>query len=167
MLWALAIDGKAPKSFAKLNSRGVPIYSLYVNIAIGFLAFLSSLVGNGTIYTWMLNTVGLSGFIAWLGIAISHYRFRKAYVAQGRDVNDLAYRAKWYPFGPIFSIIICLVVMPGQDYSGFIGGTVDWGSILATYIGIPIFIVLWLGYKFIKKTKVVPLHECDFESVKQ
>ena len=27
---------------------------------------------------------GLTGFIAWVGIAISHYRFRRAYVAQGR-----------------------------------------------------------------------------------
>jgi amino acid permease len=24
------------------------------------------------------------------------------------------------------------------------------------------FAILWLGYKFIKKTKVVPLEECDF-----
>ncbi|PMC25907.1 amino acid permease, partial [Klebsiella aerogenes] len=29
------------------------------------------------VYLWLLNTSGMTGFIAWLGIAISHYRFRR------------------------------------------------------------------------------------------
>jgi lysine-specific permease len=164
MLWALAKDGKAPRLFAKVNGRGVPMNALYVNILIGFLAFLSSLYGNGVVYTWMLNASGLSGFLVWLGIAISHYRFRKAYVAQGRDLDKLVYRAKWYPFGPILTSVLCAIVIIGQDYSGFIGGSIDWAGVVAAYIGIPLFIALWLGYKWVKKTKVVPLHDCDFDS---
>ncbi|VTO24895.1 Lysine-specific permease [Klebsiella variicola] len=39
--------------------------------------------GNQTVYLWLLNTSGMTGFIAWLGIAISHYRFRRGYVMQG------------------------------------------------------------------------------------
>jgi lysine-specific permease len=163
MLFALAKEGKAPRFLAKVSKSGVPTNALYVNIAIGFAAFLSSLFGNGAVYTWMLNAAALTGFIAWLGIAISHYRFRKAYVAQGRDLNKLAYKAKWYPFGPIFALILCVIVIVGQDYTGFTGSTVDWAGIVATYIGIPLFIVLWLGYKIVKKSKVVPLQECNFE----
>ncbi len=164
MLWALAKNGKAPRLLAKVNDRGIPMNALYVNILIGFVAFLSSLYGNGVVYTWMVNASGLSGFIAWLGIAISHYRFRKAYVAQGRDLKQLVYRAKWYPFGPIFAFVLCAIVIIGQDYSGFTGGTINWAGIVATYIGIPLFIVLWLGYKLVKKTKIVPLQECDFDN---
>lgn len=163
MLWALAEKGKAPRLFAKVNAKGVPMNALYVNVIIGLLAFLSSLFGNGVIYTWMLNASGLSGFLAWLGIAVSHYRFRKAYLAQGKDLNNLVYKAKWYPFGPIFAMILCAVVLIGQDYTAFIGKTVDWAGVTATYIGLPLFIVLWLGYKFTKKTKVVPLEKCNLE----
>jgi lysine-specific permease len=164
MLCALAQNGKAPRLFAKVNRRGVPMNALYVNILIGFAAFLSSLFGNGVVYTWLVNASGLSGFLVWLGIAISHYRFRKAYVAQGRDLKQLPYRAKWYPFGPIFAAVLCAIVIIGQNYSAFTGGSIDWAGILATYIGIPLFIILWLGYKFVRKTKIVPLQECDFES---
>lgn len=164
MLWALATEGKAPRLFSKINSRGVPINALYVTIVIAFVSFLLSLFGTGVIYTWMLNAAGLTGFIAWLGIAISHYRFRKAYVAQGRDLRDLVYKAKWYPFGPIFAFVVCLIVVVGQDYSGFTNGPIDWAGITATYVGIPLFLFLWLGYKFIKKTKVIPLKECNFEN---
>jgi lysine-specific permease len=161
MLWALARDGKAPKIFAKVNSRGVPTNALYVTTIIGFLAFLSSIYGNG-VYTWLVNASGLAGFIAWWGIAISHYRFRKAYVAQGRDLNKLVYKAKWYPFGPIFAFILCTIVILGQDYSAFTSGSIDWNGILVSYIGLPLFLILWIGYKVVKKTKVVKLTECDF-----
>ncbi|MEG1931213.1 MAG: hypothetical protein RR131_08755, partial [Anaerovorax sp.] len=33
---------------------------------------------------------------------------------------------------------------------------------VVSYIGIPFFLVLWLGYKIKHKTKVVPLEEADF-----
>ncbi|MDQ7860721.1 hypothetical protein RCO48_05440 [Peribacillus frigoritolerans] len=36
-----------------------------------------------------MNAVGVTGFIFWLGIAASHYRFRKAYIAQGYSLDDL------------------------------------------------------------------------------
>ncbi|EPZ41214.1 amino acid permease [Alicyclobacillus acidoterrestris] len=165
MLFALSRQGKAPKFLGKVNRRGVPVYALFVTLALGLVSFSSSLFGNGIVYTWMVNASGLSGFIAWLGISICHYRFRQAYLAQGRDLSDLKYKAKWYPFGTILAFVLCLVVVVGQDYSGFTGGHIDWHSVVATYIGIPLFVILWLGYKFIKKTKVVPLQQCDLESL--
>ena len=85
------------------------------------LAFLASLFGDGAVYIWLLNASGMSGFIAWVGIAISHYRFRKAYIAQGKDLNDLPYKAKWFPFGPIFAFALCVIVILGQNYGAFIG----------------------------------------------
>ncbi|OUM91343.1 amino acid permease [Parageobacillus thermoglucosidasius] len=163
MLWDLAREGKAPKFLAKLDKRGVPVNALIVTASLGTLAFLASFFGDGVVYTWLLNASGMSGFIAWLGIAISHYRFRKAYIAQGKNLNDLPYKAKWFPFGPIFAFVICLIVILGQNYQAFIGGTVDWYGVLVSYIGLPLFIIVWLAYKFVKKTKVIPLHECDLE----
>ncbi len=161
MLWVLAKEGKAPKCFAKVNSRGIPVNALLLTSFVGMFAFLASLFGEGTVYTWLLNASGMSGFIAWLGIAISHYRFRKAYVAQGYDLNDLPYKAKWFPFGPIFAFILCLIVILGQNYSAFTGDQIDWNGVLVSYIGLPLFLIVWLTYKVVKKTKVVPLKECN------
>jgi lysine-specific permease len=162
MLWQLAVDGKAPKIFAKLNKRGVPIYALLATLAVGSLAFLSSFFGDGVVYIWLLNASGLSGFIAWVGIAISHYRFRKAYIKQGRDPKKLPYKSPLYPFGPLFALTLCLIVIVGQNYSAFIG-SIDWYGIAVSYIGIPLFVAFWLGYKIKNKTKIVPLEECDLD----
>ena len=68
----------------------------------------------------------MTGFIAWLGIAISHYRFRRGYVAQGRDLNDLPYRSGFFPLGPIFAFVLCLIITLGQNYQAFLNDSIDW-----------------------------------------
>lgn len=162
MLWDLAREGKAPKFLAKLDSRGVPVRALVATSLVGCLAFLASFFGDGAVYIWLLNASGMSGFIAWVGISLSHYRFRRAYIAQGRSLDDLPYRAKWFPFGPLFALALCIFVILGQNYSAFTNGTIDWNGALISYIGLPLFIAVWLIYKIVKKTKIVPLEKCDF-----
>ncbi|ONK22117.1 gamma-aminobutyrate permease [Bacillus sp. VT-16-64] len=167
MLWDLAKEGKAPKFLGKLDHRGVPVRALIATSLVGTLAFLASFFGDGAVYIWLLNASGMSGFIAWVGIAISHYRFRKAFIAQGRNLAELPYRAKWFPFGPIFAFVLCIIVILGQNYSAFTQGQIDWNGAIISYIGLPLFIAVWLGYKFVKKTQVVPLKQCDFSTEKK
>jgi lysine-specific permease len=163
MLYSMAKDGMAPRIFGKLNKRGVPIWGLVVTSLVGMLAFFASVFGDGVIYIWLMNAVGVTGFIFWLGIAASHYRFRKAYIAQGYSLDDLPYKSKWFPFGPIFSFALCFFVLLAQNYQAFIGDDINWACVFAAYLGIPFFLVMWLGYKFIKKTKVTPLEECQID----
>lgn len=163
MLYSMANEGLAPRIFGKLNKRGVPIWGLIVTSLVGMIAFFASVFGDGVIYIWLMNAVGVTGFIFWLGIAASHYRFRKAYIAQGYSLDDLPYLSKWFPFGPIFSFALCFFVLMAQNYQAFLGDTINWASVVATYIGIPFFLVMWLGYKFVKKTKVIPLEECKID----
>lgn len=163
MLWYLAKEGHVPKVFAKVNKRGVPMPALIATTLVAGLAFLCSFFGNGTVYFWLINASSLSGFIAWLGIAISHYRFRKAYINQGLDLKELPYIAKGYPYAPLIAFALCLLVIAGQNYKAMTGNHVDWYGMLVSYIGLPVFLCLWLGYKWVKKTKVVNLAECNFE----
>ncbi len=167
MLWYLAKRGHVPSAFAKVNKRGVPVYALLLTAAVASLAFLSSLFGNGKVYFWLINASSLSGFIAWLGIAISHYRFRKAYIKQGKDLSELPYLAKGYPYAPLIAFALCLIIIAGQNYQAFLSDHIDWYGLIVSYIGVPLFLALWLGYKWIKKTKVVNLNDCnlDYEAV--
>lgn len=167
MLYSMAKEGQAPRIFAKLNKRGVPVAGMILTCAIGTLAFLASFFGDGIVYIWLMNAIGITGFIFWLGISISHYRFRKAYIAQGYSLDDLPYRAKWYPIGPIFAIACGLIVIMAQNFQAFLSDQVDWGSVVAAYLGIPLFLCLWLGYKLIRKTKLVRLEDVEFDFHKE
>ncbi|KAI1298990.1 hypothetical protein EDD11_006585 [Mortierella claussenii] len=161
-LYMLALDGKAPRFFAAVNKRGIPMRSLACTALIAVIAYCTSLFGSGEVYNWLLNISSISGFIAWAGIALSHYRFRRAYVAQGGDIARLPYRAAFYPCGPIYALFLCTVVILGQGYSEFTKSDPKAINLVACYIGLPFFILLWAGYKLYYKTKLVPLMECDF-----
>ncbi|ORY94207.1 amino acid permease-domain-containing protein [Syncephalastrum racemosum] len=163
-LFDLANEGKAPKFFRRVTRNGIPIYCVLLTAVIGMLAFLTSLFGNGVVYNWLLNISGVAGFIAWLGIAASHWRFRRAFVAQGKDIKELPFRARLYPFGPIFAFAVCLFVLVGQGYDSWTADPVVAADIIACYIGIPIVVLFYLGYKLIKRSKVVPLMEVDLDS---
>ncbi|EGJ9719542.1 amino acid permease [Listeria monocytogenes] len=168
MLWAMARDKKAPKFLGKVNRRGIPMAALIVTTIVGAMTFITTLTENGTvIYTWLLSASGLTGFIAWIGIAISHYRFRKAFIKQGHDLSELKYKAKFFPFGPILALVLCILVIVGQDYAAFLKPEFTnpawWQKIGISYIGLPIFLVFWLSFKFTNKTKVIPLEDCKFD----
>ena len=163
MLYAMAKEGKAPKLFGKVNKRGVPMNALFLTTLVACSAFFASLVGDGKIYYALVNISGITAFFAWLGIAVCHYRFRRAYIAQGRKLDDLKYRAKWFPFGPIMAMILCTIVIFGSNIWIFQADTFDWFTFITNYMTIPLFAIFYFGYKFVKKTKIVPLMECDFE----
>ena len=163
MLYALAKEGQAPAVFGRLNSRGVPVASLCLTSAFGLFAFLTSLIGEGTAYNWIVNISGMSGFIAWVGIAIAHYRFRRAFKAQNKDLNEIPYRASLFPFGPLLALALCIIIIVGQNYTAFMGETIDWYGVSVAYIGLPVFFAVYLGYKFTNKTKLIPLKDVNLD----
>lgn len=165
MLYSLAHEGKAPKFLAKINKRGIPFNALIINTIVASVAFLGSLIGTGHIYYILYNASGITAFFAWLGIAICHLRFRKAYVAQGNKLSDLKYRAKFFPLGPIMAVVSCLIVIFFSNIWIFQADTFSWFDFITNYLPIPMFLCLYFGYKFVKKTKIVPLEECDFKLI--
>ncbi|TFH55612.1 amino acid permease [Glutamicibacter arilaitensis] len=144
MLYSMALDGKAPKIFARLNKRGVPMPAMLLTASVGLFGFLTAVVGQGSAYTWLLNVSGLSGFIAWIGIAVCHYKFRKAYIASGQDLANLPYKAPLFPLGPVLAFVILIVVIAGQNYQAVLDGNLL--QMASSYVGLPIFLLLWLGH---------------------
>lgn len=165
MLYAMAKDGKAPAWLGKVNSRGVPVNALILTTIVASACFLTGLYAESTVYVWLVAASGLAGFVAWLGIALCHYRFRKAYIAQGRDLSKLKYTAKLFPLGPIIALVLCVIVILGQGITYFGADKIDWNGVISSYIGLPLFFGLWFGYKKKYKTKVVDLMDVDLDTV--
>ena len=147
-------------NFGRVTKYGTPVISLVATAAVVFLIFLIQLT-SANAYTYIVAASGLTGFIAWLGIALSHYRFRRAFIAQGKDLNDLKYRAKWFPVGPIIALVLCIIVIIGQDTELITKGVVNWSGMLTTYMGVPIFLFFYLYHKIRYKTKMIPLDKVD------
>ncbi|PVF13399.1 lysine transporter, partial [Yersinia pestis] len=63
---------------------------------------------------------------------------------------------------PIFAFVLCLIITLGQNYQAFLQDRIDWYGVTATYIGIPLFLVIWFGYKLSRGTRVVKYQEMEF-----
>jgi len=163
MLYAMAHSGKAPRMFGRLNARGVPAAALLATGAVSALAFFSTFVGDQKIYQLFYNASGLSGFLIWLGIAICHLRFRKAWVAQGRSLADLKFKAKFFPYGPWLALTLFVIVLFGANIGVFQAPVFSWFDFITGYLMIPVFVSLYLVHKFRHKTRFVPLKDCNFE----
>ena len=166
MLYALAKQNMAPKVFAKVDARGVPVMALLATTVIATLCFFTNIFSPKAVYIWLLNLSGMCGFVAWLGIAVSHYRFRKGCEVQNYDLNQLPYRAAAFPFGPVFAFVLCLIITLGQNYENFMSGNIDWVGAVATYIGLPLFLIIWFGYKFVKGTRIVAYKDMDVQGLR-
>ncbi|AJC69186.1 gamma-aminobutyrate permease [Trueperella pyogenes TP8] len=160
MLYGLAKSGQAPQIFASTTRRGIPMVALLATTLVGAASFLTSLIGDGSAYTWLVNASGLAGFITWAGIAWSHYKFRKAYVAQGNDPADLPFRAAFFPVGPLLALAMTLVVIIGQNTEALLGET-EFVALLSSYIGLPIFLALWAGHKLVTRAPAVKPLDVD------
>ncbi len=158
MLYSMAHQGFAPKAMGKTNRRGIPVGALTVTTVIALLTFITSIEGP-QIYLWLVAASGLTGFIAWVGIALSHYRFRRAFIKQGHSLDELKYHATWFPIGPIITLILCILVICGQNLTSFANW--DWEQIGITYISVPLVLILYIGYKIKHKTHLIPLDKVD------
>jgi amino acid permease len=165
MLYSMGIQQQAPKILGRTSKRGVPVIAVCTTAAIGALAMFSSLVGLDVIYEFFYNASSVTGFIIWLGISVTHYRFRKAWKAQGHTADELKYKAKFFPFGPILAALVFLAIIIGNVWVMVPKAGAEAGDIIAfagTFGIIPILIIIFIVYKVVHKTKLVPLKEADF-----
>ncbi|KAI8343090.1 amino acid permease/ SLC12A domain-containing protein [Chlamydoabsidia padenii] len=162
-LLGLAHDGNAPAFLAKTNRFGAPWIAVLVSSICGFAACFVSIYSASVAFVWFLSITTVAGFISWWSISFVHLRFRRAYLKQGRDLKDLPYVSPWYPFSGLFPCVLCILIILGQGYSAFTP-QFDVQLFCQNYIGLVPAPILYIGYKLIMKSKVVPLEEADFET---
>ena len=141
----------------------MPVWGVLATVAISMLGFLSSLVGDSVAYTWFYNATGLTGFIVWVCVCLAHLRFRAAWKAQGHSADELPYRARFFPVGTWFALIVFIGVIIGQGVNLAISGF-TWYGLLVAYIGLPITVALWLGYRLMRGSRPLPLDKLDLSA---
>ena len=101
-LYGLALEGKAPGIFKRVNRFGVPYTALGASVVLACFAFLSIGKGSGKVFQYLSNLCSTFGAIAWreylhllskldskthskVCITYTHIRFMGALKAKGID----------------------------------------------------------------------------------
>jgi len=79
------------------------------------LTFLTTIWGEGVVFTWLVNMTGISALLVWGSVGIISLRFRMAFRAQGRYLSDLPYRQPFFPLLPIGTIVLAILMFVAED----------------------------------------------------
>jgi amino acid transporter len=160
----LGKTGRAPKFLGITSKKGVPYPAILFSNLFASICFISQAPGGaGTAYTYLINLSGVSTFIVWAVINLTHIQFRRGMKAQGVSANDLPFRAVWYPYGAYFGLGANVFLIFFQGYTTLLR-PFDKVSFVVSYILIPVFLILFFGYKFWRKTRWVQASEMDIWS---
>ena len=104
----------------------------------------------------------MSNQLSWIAIGIASIRFRAAIKAQNKQ-HLLPFTNWTHPWGPWFSVILNSFLVLVQGWSSF-SPSFSVVTFFSLYVELPIMLVMYLGWKVLKRTKVVKLHEMDLET---
>ncbi|KAK4233633.1 amino acid permease/ SLC12A domain-containing protein [Achaetomium macrosporum] len=158
----MAQDGKAPRFLGWTDKRGVPIPAILFTNLCGALSMMNVSTGASKAYSYIVNLSGVSTFLVWGAISLTHIRFRSGWKAQGHTENELPFVSMWYPWNAYFGLFANIFLALIQGWSTF--APFDAGLFVDAYILLPLFGVIYVMYKFIFKTKLWRSREMDLQS---
>jgi|TARA_R110002060_G_scaffold12655_2_gene18015 amino acid transporter len=109
----------------------------------------------------LVNLVTAGGLINFIVMSITYIFFYKACQAQGLDRRTLPYRGWFQPYSAYISSSFLILVVFTYGYSVFRKGGWDVGSFFTYYTMLILAPINFLGWKLIKKTKLIKAAECD------
>ena len=145
-LYSLAISGSAPRIFKTCNRWGVPWVAVGTSALFTGLAYLNVGSSGSTVFNWFVNLTNTSGFISWICCCIVYLRFRKACQQQGVSVP---FHSKVQPYGAWIAMVMFTFLCLLNGFTVFFKGEFSASSFLTAYIGIPIFVVIYVVHRIV------------------
>jgi amino acid transporter len=158
----MAQDGKAPKFLGWTDGRGVPIPAIVFTNAFGAISMMNVSTGAGKAYSYIVNLSGVSTFLVWGAISFTHIRFRTAWKAQGHSPGELPFQSFLYPYNAYFGLAANIFLALVQGWTTL--SPFNAGNFVDAYILLPLFPLIYFGYKFAFKTRYWRAHEIDLQT---
>ncbi|KAI1259982.1 AAT family amino acid transporter [Xylariaceae sp. FL1019] len=166
VLYSAALDGKAPRFFL-WEKFGVPYACVAATTLLSLLAYLNVNNSGENVFFWFSNLSSVSTLIVWSSVCVTYLRFYQGLRANGINRDSLPYKAPLQPFLAYFALGFCVLVAFFNGFDAFFPGKFSAKTFVPPYIDVPIFFALSLGYKIVKRTKMVKLSEMDLWSGKE
>jgi len=145
MLWSLGNSGTLPRRFARLTTRGIPLFAICISMLGGLLALASAVIAPDTVFVALSAISGFAVVAVWLSICASHYAFRRHHLRSGKKLESLVFRAPWFPLTPILGFVLCLLACIGLAF--------DPAQRIALWCGLPFVACCYAAYYLTERVK--------------
>lgn len=160
ILFGMAVHGHAPAIFKRTSRFGIPyvavmFYGLFMGL--GYMT-LSSSASN--VFSWMQSIVSISTLVNFICICIVYLRFIYGCQKQGIDRHkELPWAAPFQPFTTWASLLIFVFLLFTGGFTTFMKGRWSTETFISSYINLPLFVLVYVGYKLFMKTKILSLED--------
>ncbi|API86810.1 amino acid permease [Francisella uliginis] len=139
LMWSMAQENQAPKIFAKISKKQVPIYGVLFVAILSCFCLITKFIGASKVFILIVSSSGMVGCMIWIIISLCHIYFRKSLSEE--QVKKLKFKAWAFPIIPYLSILFNSCVILGMFWDPDQRMVVYSGIIL-----IVIFSILYMKY---------------------
>lgn len=128
-----------------------------------YVPSLASIDSHALVILIFFST-SFEGILTWISILVSHIYFVRARRAQGVTDDQLAYTAPFGAAGSYGALFLCILIAVFKNFNVFTHGTYgkwDYKNFVTGYLGIPLYLIMIFGYKFIYKNSGLRPEEAD------
>lgn len=154
-LHGMSLEGHAPKFFSHCTKSGVPLYALCFSLSFCLLAFLQVNSSSAKVMNYLVYLVTCCQLINYGFTAVTYRHFYSALLKQGIDRNSLPYKGRFQPYTSYFAMAGTLFQLLAGGYTLFLTGGWDVMWFFLDYGMIGFFILAFLFWKFVFKSKYV------------
>lgn len=167
--YSAALAGYIPRIFSYCLKNGCPIVSVLACMLVGTLAYMSCSEASNTVFNWFINLSTTGLLTTYLVMWGCYFKFRKAVVAQSADQVD----DKYFKVPKLMSPWLCywaaffnFLVLLFNGFWVFFPGQMSAANLFTSYFAPIFFGILYVGWKFIKKTHWRSALEADITTGK-
>lgn len=162
-MYGLARRGLAPKIWLRLNRFQVPwaaACSIGLFLCLGYMTLDNT---ADTVFTWLQSLVAVSVLVDWIVILITYLRLYYGCKVQGIDRKSLPWASMFQPYISWAGLIFFSTILITNGWSTFLKGKWSTETFISSYFNLPFFLILFLGYKFTRKSRYLRLHEIPIQ----
>ncbi|KAK1244307.1 hypothetical protein MKX07_003106 [Trichoderma sp. CBMAI-0711] len=172
-LASLAEQSHAPRIFSYVDRKGRPLTAIILASVLGLLAYLVNVKSHTDIFDWLMAISGLSSLFTWGSICLCHIRFRKAWAAAGRTLNQLPFVSQVGVLGSWIGLVGNILVLASQFWMAVSpvqldpaadGPQITARNFFLNVLAVPIVILFYVGHKIWFRTRVVNLDSMDLDT---
>ncbi|GAA5893639.1 hypothetical protein JCM6882_007867 [Rhodosporidiobolus microsporus] len=158
----MARDGYAPKILSRRNRRGVPWIAVCVVGVVSLVSYCQVASSAQIAITWITSLVTANTLMTSASFVFTWIKFDRGMKAQGIPRSSLPARSRILPYAAYFALPCQLFVILMQGYPVFLKGGWDVSTFIQSYLPVAAFPILFVVWKFIKKTKWKRSADIDF-----
>lgn len=158
----LSFEKSAPRFLRRTDKRGVPVYALGISSTPALLGFLNLLTISGRLWSYLVNLVTMFSILTWVSILVIHISFVRARRCHKIASEEVPFKAPFGILGSWIALVLCfsIPIMRAVELSdrNFYSHGLDVGAFVTSFLGIPLYFALVLGYKVTSRRRGAHAH---------